>query len=156
MSVEVAVTVDAPRRHVWRTVTDIEHAARTISAIEEIEVLEKPPHGLLGLKWRETRTLFGKSATETMWVTEVDEPSYYATEARSHGSIYRTEIHLADQNGGTRLSMTFGAEAQTLGARVMSTVFGFLMNRSLEKALLQDLQDLKRAAESREAPPSDG
>jgi carbon monoxide dehydrogenase subunit G len=154
MSVEVAVTVDAPKRHVWRTVSDIEHAASTISAIEKIEVLERPSEGLLGLKWKETRTLFGKSATETMWVTVADEHSYYATEARSHGSIYRTEIHLADQDGGTRLSMTFSAEAQTLGARVMSTVFGFLMNRSLKKALLQDLQDLKKAAESREAPTS--
>lgn len=154
MSVEVALTVDAPRQHVWHTVSDIEHAASTISAIEKIEVLERPSDGLLGLKWRETRRLFGKTATETMWVTEVDDCSYYATEARSHGSIYRTKIHLADRDGGTRMSITFGAEAQTLGARVMSIVFGFLMNRSIKKALLQDLQDLKQAAESRETPQS--
>lgn len=152
MSVEVAVTVDAPKSRVWRTVADIENAADTISAIERIEVLEKPHDGLLGLKWRETRTMYGKAATETMWISDVDDESYYVTEAQSHGSVYRTEVRVAEEGGKTRLSMVFDAEAETFGARVMSAMMGFVVNRAVKKNLLQDLQDVKRAAESRVAP----
>jgi hypothetical protein len=43
--------------------TDIENASKIISGIDKIEVVEKPTHGLVGLRWRETRMLFGKPAT---------------------------------------------------------------------------------------------
>jgi carbon monoxide dehydrogenase subunit G len=148
MTVDVAVTIDAPRERVWRVVTDIENAARAIPAIESIEVLERPGAGLLGLKWRETRTLFGKTATEVMWVTDVDEGTSYTTEARSHGSIYRTRIGLSGDDGAVRLGMEFHAEPQSLGARVASVVLGPVMKRAVRKALLGDLEAAKREAEA--------
>jgi carbon monoxide dehydrogenase subunit G len=150
MTVEVAVSVHAPKERVWRLVTDIENAARTISAIETIEVLERPETGLLGLKWRETRAMFGKTVTEVMWVTDVDEGTSYTTEARSHGSIYRTRIGLSGHgDGGTvRLGMEFRAEPQSFGARVASVVLGPVMKRAVRKALLGDLEETKRAAEA--------
>lgn len=147
MQIETTVTIRAPRERVWSLVTDIANAVHTISGIEEIEILEKPSRGLVGLKWRETRTLFGKTATEVMWITDARPREYYTTEARSHGAVYRSRIFLADTPEGTRLGMRFIAQPETLTARVMSVIFGFMMKGATEKALRQDLEDIRRAAE---------
>ena len=145
----VDVLIEAPPSVVWSIVTDIEGSASTISAIESIEVLERPERGIRGLKWRETRTMFGKQATETMWITAVDEGSSYTTEARSHGSIYRTLVAVDEAAGGARLRMEFSAEATTLLARILSLALGPLISRSVRSALLKDLEDIRDAAQAR-------
>jgi len=63
MIVEAQVTINGSKAAIWVAITNIENAAETISGIENIKVLEKPANGLVGLKWRETRTPFGKPAT---------------------------------------------------------------------------------------------
>ena len=153
MRVSVDVNVRAPRNVVWDVVTDIPNAASTIEAVEKIEVLDRPAIGLVGLKWRETRKMFGKEATEVMWVTSASEPAFYETRAESHGAIYTTRIALADAEGGTRLSMEFAAAPQSLGAKLMAAIFGPLMKGSMRKAILKDLEDVKAAAEARAPSP---
>ena len=149
MHVEVTVPVNAPKHDVWRVVSDIENAASTISGIEKVEILEQPSEGMMGLKWRETRKMFGKTATETMWITDAVEDDHYSAEAHSHGSIYKSKIKLADQGGMTQLSMDFDAEPQTLGAKVLSATMGFMFKGATKKALLQDLEDVKAAVEAK-------
>src|SRR5688572_20284670 len=99
MECVASVLIQAPREVVWNRITDIEHAAQTVRAIEKVEILEKPPSGLVGLKWKETRTMFGKTATETMWITDAVAPEYYKTRAESHGAIYLAAFELAPKNG---------------------------------------------------------
>lgn len=147
MRVEVSVPVNASRHDVWQKVTDIENAASTISGIDKIEILDKPSQGIVGLKWKETRTLFGKTATETIWITDAVEDSYYLTEAQSHGSVYKSKIQLSDRDGTTYLSMDFDAEPQSFGAKVLSATMGFMFKGATKKALLQDLTDVKAAVE---------
>lgn len=149
MDVRVAVTINAPTGAVWPVIADIEGSQETIAGIDEIEILERPSYGILGLKWKETRTMGGKQAVETMWITEAEEESYYVTEARSHGSIYRTRIDLAESAGMTTLSMDFSAEPETFVAKLFTIVLGPLMKRSIRNALQQDLEDVKAAVESR-------
>lgn len=149
MRMSVDVLVRAPRKVVWDVVADIPNAASTVKGIEKVEVLERPASGLVGLKWRETRKMFGKEATEVMWITSASEPSHYDTRAESHGAVYTTRIALEDAPGGTRLSMEFGAAPQTFGAKVMGALFGVLMKGSMRKAIQKDLDDIKAAAEAR-------
>ena len=149
MQAEVHVDVRAPRKVVWDVVTDIPNATKTIKAIEKIEVLDKPAQGIVGLKWRETRTMFGKKATEVMWITGAAEASHYDTRAESHGAVYTTRIALADAPEGTRLTMEFRGEPQTMGAKLLNVLFGTLMKGSVQKALQKDLEDIKAAAEAR-------
>lgn len=150
MQVRAEVDVRAPREAVWAVVTDIPNASRTIKGIERIEVLERPVGGgLVGLKWRETRKMFGKDATETMWITRAEAPSFYETRAESHGSVYTTRIELAPTFSGTRLSMDFGAVPQTFGAKVMGAMFSAFGKGSMRKAILKDLEDIKAATEAR-------
>lgn len=148
MVLNLEVTVDAPSDQVWRIVSDIENSSGTVTGIDEIEVLERPPEGLLGLKWRETRTLFGKTAVETMWITEVVDGSHYVAEARSHGTHYLTKVFVADEGARTRLGMEFVGEPETLGAKVFSVILAPMMKGAMKKALLQDLVDVKAAAEA--------
>ena len=153
MNVHVAVTINAPADAVWAVAADIEGSQNTVTGIEKIEILERPTAGMRGLTWKETRTIGGKTAVETMWITEVDEAAYYVTEARSHGSVYRTRVDLAETGGITTLSMDFTAHPETFPAKLFYTVFGPLMRRSIRKALHQDLQDVKTAVESRQPSP---
>jgi hypothetical protein len=41
-----------------------------ISSILKITILNKPANDLVGLKWEETREMFGKEAMETIWITD--------------------------------------------------------------------------------------
>lgn len=149
MDVQASIAVNAPPEAVWSVVTDIEGSQRTISGIEEVEILERPSPGIRGLKWKETRTIGGKKAVETMWITDVDDGSYYVAEARSRGSVYRTKVSVSETAGRTILSMDFTAEPVSFLAKAFSVLLGPLMKRSIKKAFQKDLEDSKAAAESR-------
>lgn len=76
-----------------------------VENIEAIEVVERLDEGGgfgLGTTWRETRTMFGKKATEVMEVTEFEEGVRYATSAESHGSKYFSEIRIDPTDAGSR------------------------------------------------------
>ena len=151
MKAHAEVVIAAPRETVWSVVTDIQGAAATIKAIEKVAVLDTPPRGLVGLKWRETRTMFGKQATEVMWITAAEENSHYETRAESHGSIYRTRVLLAGRDGSTVLRMEFEGTPVKLGAKLAWGVMGFMLKGATRKALQKDLDDIKQAIESRQA-----
>src|SRR5206468_7266412 len=85
MIVEAQVTINGSKAAIWAAITNIENASETMSGIENIEVLEKPASGLVGLKWRETRMLFGKTATAEKWITDAAENEFYKTRAESDG-----------------------------------------------------------------------
>ena len=147
MEQTVKVSIDATREQIWHIITDIGNSADVISGISKVETLEKPENGLVGLKWRETRTMFGKEATEVMWITDAVENESYRTRAESHGAIYRTEMKVLQSDNASILSMTFNGTPRTLVARFMWALMGFMFRNSTKKARQQDLNDIKKAAE---------
>ena len=147
MDLEVQVNIQGAKENVWRVITDIENSVNVIEGIQKVEVLEKPAQGLLGLKWRETRIMFGKTATEVMWITDVKENESYTTRAESHGAVYTTHLSVTPENGTSVLKMKFGAVSQTFGAKVMYATMGWMFKSATIKALQQDLEDIKAAAE---------
>lgn len=149
MEIASSVIIHAPREVVWRAVTDIENAAKRISAIESVEVLEKPQRGMVGFKWKETRTMMGKTATEVMWVTDAVEPEFYKTRAESHASIYTSSIELKEKGGATELTMRFDGQPVTPLARVFWACLGFMFVGATRKALSRDLLDIKAAVEGK-------
>jgi len=149
MNVVAEVTISAPKEDIWQVISNIGEADRIIKGIDKVEVLEQPGCGLVGFKWRETRTMMGKQATETMWVTAATENESYEVEANSHGMAYHSVIRITPYSEGNRLSWEFGGEAQTFMARIMGAVFGVLMKGSVAKMLRRDLEDIKRAVEAK-------
>jgi carbon monoxide dehydrogenase subunit G len=148
MRVRAEIDIQAPQKAVWEIVTDIGNAAGRITAIEKIEILERPKDKFVGLKWRETRTMFGKTATEVMWITKAKAPESYETRAESHGSIYTSRLSLSPKDGGTHLSMEFIGQPVALSAKIMWGLMGFMFKGATRKALAKDLEDIKKAAES--------
>ncbi len=147
MEVKVHMDIDASAQDIWTIITDIDGSSKHISGIQKIEILDRPTNGFVGLKWRETRIMFGKEATEVMWITDAVENESYNTRAESHGAIYITRFNIEPSGKGNRLTMTFEGQAQTFFAKVMNVIFGHMMKSSIRKALLEDMKDIKVSAE---------
>lgn len=147
MLVEVQVHINASRAAAWAAITDIENAAKTISGIDNIEILARPASGLVGLKWRETRMLFGKPATADKWITDAAENSYYKTRAESDGFIFLSTTSVSENGDGITLTSVHDSQPQTFGTRLMVIPMGLLFKGVAKKALLQDLNDIKSAIE---------
>lgn len=149
MFVEAQVTINGSKAAIWAAITDIEHASETISGIENIEVLEKPATGLVGLRWRETRMLFGKPATAEKWVTEAVENEFYKTRAEDNGFVFITTIRLSESGGGITLTSSHDSQPQGFAAKLMSLPMGLLFKGVAKKAILQDLNDIKSVVEQK-------
>ena len=147
MIVEAQVTINGSKAAIWAAITNIEKASETISGIETIEVLEKPANGLVGLKWRETRTLFGKPATAEKWITEAAENEFYKTRAESDGFVYLCTKSISEGSGGIRLTESHEFKPQGIAAKLLSVPMLFLFKGVAKKAILQDLKDIKSAVE---------
>ena len=148
MIVVAQVTINASKAAIWAAITDIENASETISGIEKIEVLEKPVNGLVGLKWRETRMLFGKPATAEKWITDAAENEFYKTRAESDGFVFLSTISISESSGGMTLTSSHDSKPQGIVAKLKSTPM-FLFKGVIKKALLQDLNDIKAAVEQK-------
>src|SRR5215216_3307408 len=121
MIVEAQVTINGSKAAIWAAMTNIENAAEIISGIENIEVLEKPASGLIGLKWRETRMLFGKPATADKWITDAAENEFYKTRAESDGFVFLSTTSISESRGGITLASSHDSQPQTIVAKLMST-----------------------------------
>lgn len=143
MIVTLEIAINRSRDSVWNAITDIEKCESMISSIKKINILDKPSDSLVGLRWEETREMFGKKATETMWVTESVVNEYYCTRAESHGSVYVTRLSLTESGSGTLLTIAFSGIAQTNIAKILSFLMGPLIRMSIKNALMKDLEDIK-------------
>ena len=147
MIVEAQVTINGSKAAIWAAITNIENASETISGILNIEVLEKPANGLVGLKWGETRMLFGKPATVEKWITDAAENEFYKTRAEDGGFVFLTTKSISESSGGITLAESHESKPQSIVARLMSIPMVLLFKGVVKKALLQDLNDIKSAVE---------
>jgi uncharacterized protein YndB with AHSA1/START domain len=146
MIVEAQVTINGSRAAIWAAITNIENASETISGIEKIEVLEKPASGLVGLRWRETRTYFGKPATVEKRITEAVEKEFYKTSAESDGFVFLSTMSISESSGGVTLTSSHDTKPQGTVAKLKSIPMP-LFKGMMKKALLKDLNDIKSAVE---------
>jgi hypothetical protein len=148
MLVEAQVTINGSKAAIWAAITNIENAAKTMSGIEKIEVLEKPVNRLVGLRWRETRMLFGKPATVEKWITEAVENEFLKTRAEDSGFVFLTTMSISESSGGMTLTSSHETKPQGIVARLKSLPM-VLFKGVIKKAILQDLNDIKSAVEQK-------
>jgi hypothetical protein len=146
-SLNVTQNIAADSGVVWSIVVGMDRWVETIEAIEMVERLDDGAEFGLGTKWRETRTMFGKKATEEMEISEFEAGVRYATVAESHGSKYYSEMRVDPTEAGCRLSMNFRGEPQTLLTKIADATVGRLFMGATRKALAKDLADIAAAAE---------
>ncbi len=147
MIVEAEITINGSKAAVWAAITNIAGASDIIRGIEKVEVLTAPEHGLVGLKWRETRMLFGKPASAEKWITDATENACFKTRAESDGFVFLSTTSLSEGAGGIRLATSHASLPQTFAARLQVIPMGLLFRGVIRKALLADLGDIKSAVE---------
>jgi carbon monoxide dehydrogenase subunit G len=145
MAVTVTQRVEAPIEKTFAVYSDVTNAAGRIKGIRKIELLTPGPVGV-GTKFRETRIMFGKEATETMEFSVYEPNRRYDLTADSCGALYRTEFRFEPDGTGTRVTATFGVEARSFVAKLFKPL-AWLMRGMMKKCLQQDMDDLKAAAE---------
>lgn len=145
-SITVSRIIDAPPSTVFAHATNVENWAEIVPAIDQVEMLTPGPVQV-GTRFRETRTLMGRQATEEMEFLELDVPNKYVLGAQSHGCRYRTEFVLTPEGGGTKLTMVFHAEALTFMAKVMTVLMKPFMKK-LADVCGKDLDAIKAHIEA--------
>jgi carbon monoxide dehydrogenase subunit G len=146
--IEIHQDVNAPADKVWAIITDIENAAQTISGIKRVERLDDADGFVVGTRWRETREMFGRSATEEMTVSEIVPGRSYTTIA-DHDKVHYESTLSVEPTGAETSQLTMRFDAQTSGFlnKTFGAVIGAIMVRSTRKLMQQDLVDIAAAAE---------
>lgn len=141
--------VNAPAATVWDVISDIPGSASTLSGVDSVTMLSKGPYGV-GTRWKETRTMMRRSETVEMWVSQSDPPRSTTVKALQGGADYTSTMTLVERDGGTDLTLTFGAEMlkQSRLSKVAMSLFGRLGMSMSRKALAKDLQEIAAKAES--------
>lgn len=143
VSADIHIAADIDR--VFDVFVDIPNWANQVGAIKKIEMLTDGKVGV-GTRFKETRVIFKKEATETMEVTSFDRPTQYTLEAQSCGAAYVTVHRFTSEGNGTKVTVEMTATPVTFFAKVMSPLSA-LMLKSCAKMFVRDLQDVKAVCE---------
>lgn len=153
MQLDLSRHIAADPETVWSVLTDVPNAHRILSGVVAVEILSAGEYEP-GLRWRETRKMFGMKSTEEMMVQMADQPHSTTVVAESGGTEYKTVFTIsADAEGGSTLYMHFSAEVAHAPAisRVVMAAMGRVAINSTRKAMEQDLADIAAEAERRAA-----
>jgi ribosome-associated toxin RatA of RatAB toxin-antitoxin module len=146
-TVQCSAAVAADPQRVFEVFTDLERGPERIRAIKKIELLTPAPLRV-GSRFRETRTMFGKDATEEFEVVELQPSRLYAVACDSCGVRFGMRFEFVPQAGGTRIDMRVDTQPRTFFAKLMSPLSGLMM-KSCVKAFEADMADLRKACEGR-------
>ncbi|WP_274564780.1 SRPBCC family protein [Streptomyces spiramyceticus] len=139
--------IAASAERVWEALTDLDGMPSVLSGVDRVEVLTEGPFAV-GTRWRETRRMFGKQATEEMRVTACEPPSRYVVEADSQGTHYISEFALSPgEPRATTVRMTFAAVPPGGFAGLLAKLLGPLGAKAVAKAVAKDLSDVAAAVE---------
>jgi hypothetical protein len=136
-------TYPVPVPETFAAFADVASAPDRIPAIKKVELLTPGPVGL-GTKFKETRVVFKREATETFEFTAFEPDRRQELVALSCGAEYRTAFAFAVHGAGTRVDVTFNLRAVSLYAKLFSPL-SWLMMGMIKKCVAQDLDDLGRA-----------
>lgn len=145
MEIRLSKVIDAPIERTFEVFADITKAQDRIAGITNIEILSDTTEGV-GTRWRETRVLFGREATEEMEISAYQPNQSYEVVAASHGTEYHTIYTFTEQDDGTLVEMVFTGKPVSLAAKLMSPL-AFLFKGATEKALEDDMNALKAVCE---------
>ena len=142
--------VEAPIDAVFDVFSDIPRAHEMIDQIIAIEMLTDGPVGV-GTRWRETRMMFKRAATEVMEVTAFEPVRSYTVGCQSCGCEYESTWRFEPDGDATHVEFEMGYRPMTVFAKLMSPL-GLLMMPMMKKCFENDFQALKVIAESGTKP----
>ncbi|MEX1179456.1 MAG: SRPBCC family protein [Cucumibacter sp.] len=134
-----------PPARAFAVLTDFASLPKIVSGIDKVEVLTVGPVGV-GTRFRETRSLYGRMATEEMEVTAWEPPCSFTLEAHSHGAHYVITHALTPKGGGADVELAFATKALTPVARILSFLMQG-MTKGVGELMRKDLLEAKAHAE---------
>jgi carbon monoxide dehydrogenase subunit G len=139
--------IDAPAADVWSLVTDLERSVDALRGITAIERLDDGDGFGVGTRWRETRELFGREATEEMEVVDLAPGSSYTVEARSGNTHYVSTIEVRPLDATScELLMSLAGRSSSVAGRLAAATLGRLFSPATRRAMERDLDDIAAAA----------
>ncbi|WP_240436799.1 SRPBCC family protein [Streptomyces sporangiiformans] len=140
--------IAAPAGPVWEVLTDLDGMPSVLSGVDRVEVLTEGPF-TVGTRWRETRRMFGKRATEEMRVTACEPPSRYVVEAHAQGTRYVSEFALSEEGpGSTTVRMTFTATSSGGVTGLLARLLGGIGAKAVARTITKDLADVAATLEN--------
>ena len=141
------VRIDAPRERVFQAFSDFPNAAKMVEGIDRVEMLTEGP-ARKGTRFKETRTMMKRQATEEFEVVEFEPPALLSLRCGSCGMEYVARQRFSPDGAGTRVDFVMTSKARTLGAKIMSPVIGLMMKGMMTKAMQGDLDQIKAYIET--------
>jgi hypothetical protein len=146
MRFQIERRIERPAAEVFAASADFAGAPARIPGIVAVEMLTAGPVGV-GTRFRETRVMFGREASETMEVAEFEAGRRYLLVADSCGCRFLSEVRVEPERDGARWTLEVRSEPRSLLARV----FGFAMGpmaTAMRRACEKDADDLKASLEA--------
>ncbi|MBM3451405.1 MAG: SRPBCC family protein [Armatimonadetes bacterium] len=140
------VRISAPAARIFDLVTDFARYPEIFRAIRGVDVLTNGPLDV-GTRFRETRVLFGREASEEMIVTRLIRPRELALESLIHGVRYRSRLTFSADDPETVVTLAFEAAPKTPLAKTLGFLGGPMI-AATRRAGVEDLAALKKAAEA--------
>ncbi|MDR8390088.1 SRPBCC family protein [Aliifodinibius sp. S!AR15-10] len=140
--VTVIKEINAPVELVFQTISDIRNFSKAVPDIVDVEFLTDQKTGV-GTRFRETRVMYGKEATEELEVTELVENDRIRIMADSHGVVWDSLFSVKENGDATELTLVMDMRPHKLMAKIMT----FVMKRSMRKALEKDMDAVKEYCE---------
>lgn len=148
--VSVSRVIPAPAAVVWSLITDVAECPNYLSAVTAVEFLAGPNPIELGTSWRETRSMFGRSATEEMTVTGLIPGEQYTVTSQAHNAVYTSTLTVTTIDAGScSLTLSFASNATGNLARLGAATVGRLFAPATRRALAADLDDIEAAVVAR-------
>lgn len=148
--ITVSRHIQAPPATVFHYAADLRNAAGRIKNIRKLEVLTDGPVRK-GTRFRETRVMFGREATEEMEILEFDPPKRYDVGCESCGCRYHSTLLFRPSGGATEVEFTFDAQPLTLFAKIMSVLMAPMCKKMMNECA-KDIDDLRAAIETESSP----
>jgi carbon monoxide dehydrogenase subunit G len=139
----ISRVIAAPVAETFRLASDIEGLPGRIKGITKVEKLTPGPVGV-GTRYKETRVMFKREASETFEFTAFEPDRRYEVTASSCGAEYRCEFRFTPEGAGTRVDVTFQVRAVSFVAKLFSPLAPLMMG-TMRRCVEADLSDLEKA-----------
>src|SRR4051794_20916701 len=143
-SLTVVRTIRSPASTVFETIADPRIYAQAIDGVTNLEILPGPASGS-GLRFRQSRTLSGRSGTMDFEVTEYVPDTRVRIVNETHGTVWDSVFTLEPAAAGTTLTMRMDAHPGRLLPRLMMPIVLLIIRKAVER----DMDAVKKFSEVR-------
>lgn len=136
--------VAAEPEAVFATVADIPDWPSVLTSVEAIEILTPGPLRP-GTRFRETRTMFGRTSTQEMEIVEIEIPNRLRIASQNPDLLYELDHIIDAVEGGSRLMLVFRSKAISLAGEGLLPLASPFLEIRLRDELEQDLHEFASA-----------